>query len=139
VAEKYAALQEAKGLDTPEVTIATLKDSTSQKFAETLISKAKLILTNSYEEAVDLLFKGKVDVIVADFYFCALTAYRYQDKGLIAGESPLTFEPLGIAMAEDTLLINWVQNFMVNLRGTGKLKEMRNKWLKGGPWLKELP
>lgn len=139
VAEKYAALQEAKGLDTPEVTVATLKDSTSQKFAETLISKAKLILTNSYEEAIDLLFKGKVDVIVADFYFCALTAYRYQDKGLIAGESPLTFEPLGIAMTEDTLLINWVQNFMVNLRGSGKLKEMGNKWLKGGSWLKELP
>ena len=139
VAEKYAALQEAKGLDTPEVTVAALKNSTSQEFAETLISKAKLILTDSYEEAIDLLFKGKVDVIVADFYFCALTAYRYQDKGLIAGESPLTFEPLGIAMAEDTLLINWVQNFMVNLRGSGKLKEMGNKWLKGGSWLKELP
>jgi polar amino acid transport system substrate-binding protein len=139
VAEKYAALREAKGLDTPEVTVAALKNSTSQKFAETLISKAKLILTNSYEEAIDLLFKGKVDVVVADFYFCALTAYRYQDKGLIAGESPLTFEPLGIAMAEDTLLINWVQNFMISLQGSGKLKEMGKKWLKGGSWIDELP
>jgi polar amino acid transport system substrate-binding protein len=139
VAEKYAALQEAKGLDTPEVTVAALKNSTSQKFAETLISKAKLILTNSYEEAIDLLFKGKIDVIVADFYFCALTAYRYQDKGLIAGESPLTFEPLGIAMPEDTLLINWVQNFMIRLKGSGQLKEMGNKWLKGGSWIAELP
>ncbi|MGD8893863.1 MAG: transporter substrate-binding domain-containing protein [Desulfobacterales bacterium] len=139
MAEKYAALKEAKGLDTPEVTVAALKNSTSQKFAETLISKAKLILTHSYEEAIDLLFKGKIDVIVADYYFCALTAYRYQDKGLIAGESPLTFEPLGIAMAEDTLLINWVQNFMISLQGSGKLKEMGKKWLKGGPWIDELP
>jgi ABC-type amino acid transport substrate-binding protein len=86
---KYTALQEATGLDTPEVTVATLKDSTSQKFAETLISKAKLILTNSCEEAIDLLLKGKIDVIVADYYFCSLTAYRYQDKGLISGRSPL--------------------------------------------------
>jgi ABC-type amino acid transport substrate-binding protein len=62
-----------------------------------------------------------------------------QDKGLIAGESPLTFEPLGIAMAEDTLLINWVQNFMISLKGSGKLKEMGNKWLKGGSWIDELP
>jgi polar amino acid transport system substrate-binding protein len=139
VAEKYAALQEAKGLDTPEVTVAALKNSTSQEFVEALISKAKLIRTDSYEKAIDLLFKGKVDVIVADFYFCALTAYRYQDKGLIAGESPLTFEPLGIAMGEDTLLINWVQNFIISLKGSGKLKEMGKKWLKGGSWIDELP
>ena len=139
VAEKYAALQQAKGLDTQEVTVATLKDSTSQKFTETLISKAKLILTNSYEEAIDLLPKGKIDVIVADYYFCALTACRYQDKGLIAGKSPLTFEPLGIAMNEDTLLINWVQNFLNILQGSGQLKEMGEKWLTGGSWIDELP
>ena len=138
-AEKYAALQQAKGLDTPEVTVAALKNSTSQKFAETVMSKAKLVLTDSYEEAIDLLLKKKIDVIVADFYFCALTAYRYQDKRLIAGKSPLTFEPLGIAMSEDTLLINWVQNFMNILRGTGKLKEMGEKWLNGGSWIDELP
>lgn len=139
VAEKYAALQEAKGLDTPEVTVAALKNSTSQKFAETLISKAKLILANSYEEAIGLLLEGKIDVIVADYYFCALTAYRYQDKGLVAGRSPLTFEPLGIAMTEDTLLINWVQNFMNILQGSGQLKEMGEKWLSGGSWIDELP
>jgi polar amino acid transport system substrate-binding protein len=132
VAKKYAALEDAKGLDTPEVTVAALKDSTSQKFAETLISKAKLILTDSYEEAIDLLLKGKIDVLVADFYFCALSAYRYQNKKLIARESPLTFEPLGIAMAEDTLLINWTENFINILQGSGKLKEMGEKWLNGG-------
>lgn len=139
VAEKYAALKEAKGLDTPEVTIATLKDSTSQKFVEELISKAKLILAGSYDEAIDLLFRGKVDIVVADFPFCALTAYRYQDKGLFAGKSPLTFEPLGIAMAEDTLMINWVQNFMNMLQGSGDLLEMHKKWLSGGSWIDELP
>jgi polar amino acid transport system substrate-binding protein len=138
VAKKYAALEDAKGLDTPEVTVAALKDSTSQKFAETLISKAKLILTDSYEEAIDLLLKGKIDVLVADFYFCALSAYRYQNKKLIARESPLTFEPLGIAMAEDTLLINWTENFITILRGSGKLKEMGEKWLDGGSWVDEL-
>lgn len=139
VAKKYAALEDAKGLDTPEVTVAALKDSTSQKFAETLISKAKLILTDSYEEAIDLLLKGKIDVLVADFYFCALSVYRYQNKKLIARESPLTFEPLGIAMAEDTLLINWTENFINILQGSGKLKEMGEKWLNGGSWVDELP
>jgi ABC-type amino acid transport substrate-binding protein len=75
----------------------------------------------------------------ADFPFCALTAYRYQDKGLIAGKSPRTSEPLGIAMKEDTLLINWVQNFMNMLQGSGQLKELHKRWLKGGSWIEELP
>jgi polar amino acid transport system substrate-binding protein len=139
VAERFAALKEAKGLDTPEVTVAALKNSTSQKFAETSLSKAKFIPVGSYDEAIDLLLKGKIDVIVADYLFCALTAYRYQKKGLIAGQSPLTFEPIGIAMPEDTLLINWVQNFLNMFQGTGELKKASEKWLNPGSWIDELP
>jgi polar amino acid transport system substrate-binding protein len=139
VAERFAALKEAKGLDTPEVTVGALKDSTSQKFAQTSMSKAKLTLFGSYDEAIDLLLKNKIDVIVADFQFCALTAYRQQKKGLIAGQSALTFEPLGIAMAEDTLLINWVQNFLNQYQGTGELKKLSEKWLNPGSWIDDLP
>jgi len=139
VEARFAALKEAKGLDAPEVKVAALKDSTSQKFAETSMSKAKLTLFGSYDEAIDLLLKNKIDVIVADFQFCALTAYRHQKKGLIAGQSPLTFEPLGIAMPEDALLINWVQNFLNQYQGTGELKKTSEKWLNPGSWIEELP
>lgn len=139
VAERFAALKEAKGLDTPEVTVGALKDSTSQKFAETSIPKAKLTLFGSYDEAIDLLLKKKIDVIVADYQFCALTAYRHKSKGLIAGQSPLTFEPLGIAMPEDTLLINWVQNFLNHFHGTGEMKKLNEKWLSVGTWIDDLP
>jgi len=58
---------------------------------------------------------------------------------LVAGKSPLTFEPLGIAMTEDALLINWVQNFMTTLKGSGQLEKLYKRWLGGGPWIKELP
>jgi polar amino acid transport system substrate-binding protein len=139
VAEKYAALQEASGLDTPEVTAAALKDSTSKKFIETLMPKAKMMTTDTYDQAIDLLLKGKIDVFVADLPYCALTAYRFREKGLIAGNSPLNFEPLGIAMREDTLLINWVRNFMIRLKGTGLLTELHKRWLDGGPWVEQLP
>ena len=139
VAEKFALLQEASGLNSPEVTAAALKDSTSKKFVETLMPKAKMITTDTYDQAIDLLLKGKVDVFVADLPYCALTAYRFREKGLIAGNSPLNFEPLGIAMREDTLLINWVQNFMIRLKGTSLLTELQKRWLDGGPWVEQLP
>jgi polar amino acid transport system substrate-binding protein len=139
VAQRFAALQEAKGLDTPDVTVAALKDSTSLKFVQTSIPKAKLIPVGSYDEAIDLLLKGKVDVIVADYLFCSLTAYRNQKRGLIAGGAPLSFEPLGIAMPEDTLLINWTQNFLNSFHGTGEMKQLNEKWLNPGSWINELP
>lgn len=139
LSDRYAALQQASGLNAPEVSVAALKDSTSQKYTETLMPKAKLISIDSYDQGIDLLLKKKVDVVVADYPFCALTAYRYQDKGLLAGKAPLSFEPLGIAMPEDTLLVNWVQNFLVLLQGNGQLPEMQKKWLTGGKWVDALP
>ncbi len=137
--DRFAVLQKANGLNSPEVKIAALKNSTSQAFAEQLMPKAKLTLTESYQEAITLLFESKLDVLIADYQFCAFTAYRYQDKGLSAGKSPLTFEPLGIAMKEDPLLINWVQNFLLLIHGNGELKKMESKWLNGGKWVDELP
>lgn len=137
--QRYAELQDADGLNAPDVTVTTLKDSTSQRFAEKLMPKAKLIPAASYDEAIALVLQKKADVMVADLPFCAYAAYRYQDKGLSAGKSPLTFEPLGIAMAEDTLLINWVRNFLNTLQGTGQLKKIHAKWLENGGWITELP
>ena len=139
VDKRFAELKEATGLDAPEVKVGALKDSTSQKFAEKSMSKAKLTVFGSYDEAIDQLLKNKIDVIVADFQFCALTAYRNQKKGLIAGQSPLSFEPLGIAMPEDALLINWVQNFLNQFQGTGELKKVAEKWLSTGSWIDDLP
>ena len=126
-------------MNAPEVIVTTLKDSTSQIFAERLMPKAKLIPAASYDEAVNLVLQKKADVMVADLPFCAYAAYRHQSEGLSAGKSPLTFEPLGIAMAEDSLLINWVRNFLNTLQGTGQLKKLHAKWLDDGGWINELP
>jgi polar amino acid transport system substrate-binding protein len=71
--KRYAELQDANGLNAPEVTVATLANSTSATFAETLMPKAKLTTTASYDEAIDLLLNSKADVMVADLPFCALT------------------------------------------------------------------
>jgi polar amino acid transport system substrate-binding protein len=134
-----AALQNAEGLNRSKFRVAALKGSTSQKLVEKTAPKAKLTTTRSYDEAVEMLLNDKIDVVVADYPFCALTAYRYSDKGLIAGDMRLTYEPLGIAMKEDTLLINWMRNFITSLEGSGALDRLRNHWFNEDVWEKELP
>ena len=97
-----------------------------------------MVAVKSYDEALGLLFEDKIDVLVADYPFCAFTAFRYQEKGLVAGQSRLSFEPLGIAVKEDTLLINWLTNYMKMLDGSGQLKQLGERWFKNSSWIKDL-
>ena len=138
-AQNIDALQGSEGLNNPEFRVATLKNSTSQSFVEQAAPKAQLVPIPSYDEGINMLLQDKVSAIVADYPFCAFTAFRNQDKGLVAGQSKFTVEPLGIAIPEDTLLINWLSNFLKMLEASGQLKNLTEKWFKDGSWIKELP
>ena len=138
-AQNIASLRDADGLNKPEFTVAALKGSTSQAFVEKSAPHAKLVTAESYDDAVELLLNNKVNALVTDYPFCAFTAFRHSDKGLIAGQARLTFEPLGIAVPEDTLLINLLQNYMAMLQASGQLKALNNRWFKDSSWVKELP
>ncbi|UCD82751.1 MAG: transporter substrate-binding domain-containing protein [Desulfobacterales bacterium] len=138
-AQNIGALQQAEGMNNPQFKVATLQNSTSQNFVEQAAPKAKLVPTKSYDEAVDMLFQGKVDAVVADYPFCAFTAFRYKDKGLVAGESKFTIEPLGIAIPEDTLLINWLGNFLKIVEASGQNNLLNKRWFQDDSWIKELP
>lgn len=39
----------------------------------------------------------------------------------------------------DQLLINWVENFLKLLQGTGGLANLEQRWFKDGSWVEELP
>jgi len=138
-AQTIAAMQDSDGLNRPQFKVAALQNSTSKMFVEKSAPKAQLVTTASYDEAVDMLLKNKIDAVVADYPFCAFAAFRNKENGLVAGQSKLTFEPLGIAVREDTLLINWLQNFMLVLEGSGQLKILNKRWFQDASWIKELP
>ena len=137
--QTISLLQDPEGLNRPQFKIAALQNSTSKIFVEKAAPKAELVTTASYDEAVDMLLKDKIDAMIADYPFCAFTAFRNKESGLLAGQSKLTFEPLGIAVKEDTLLINWLQNFMIMLEGSGQLKLLNKRWFQDASWIKELP
>jgi polar amino acid transport system substrate-binding protein len=137
--QTIAALQQTDGLNSADYKVAVLNNSTSQAFVEQSAPKAHLVPTNSYDEAIDMLLGDKVNALVADYPFCAFSAFRYQDKGLVSGQSKLTAEPLGIAIPEDALLINWLGNFVNMLQASGQAENLTKKWFQSGSWIKELP
>ncbi|HEX9879964.1 MAG TPA: transporter substrate-binding domain-containing protein, partial [Candidatus Binatia bacterium] len=54
--------------------------------------------------------------------------------------TPVTYEPLGIALpADDPLFVNLIENFLGTLKGDGRLRALQNRWFKEQGWLSELP
>ncbi|MBW1981805.1 MAG: transporter substrate-binding domain-containing protein [Deltaproteobacteria bacterium] len=138
--ETMASIDDAAKLNSPDKTLAALEGSTSQLFVERVISKAKLVKAKTYDEALDLVLKGKVDALIADYPYCTLSAYRYRQQGLVTVNKPFTYEPLGIALPpNDPLLVNWVQNSLRTLEGSGELRRLQKRWFEDASWLKDLP
>lgn len=138
--ETIARAKEGSEVDNPRVTLAAIKGSTSQFFVEAVIPKAKLVTTTNYDEAVKMVLEDKVDAMVADYPICVISAFRHRDKGLVSVITPLTYEPLGIALpAGDFHLINWIENFVLVLEGSGRLDALEKRWFENTSWLKQLP
>jgi polar amino acid transport system substrate-binding protein len=138
--DRLASAKDPSVIDRQTLTVAALKGSTSQEFVEKRMPKAKLVTTKNYDEAVAMVIRGTVDAMVADFPICVVSILRYPDQGLLTVIDPFTYEPLGVAVpANDPLLINWVQNFLRRLEGSGELETLKSNWFENASWLKHLP
>jgi hypothetical protein len=68
-----------------------------------------------------------------------MAVWRHPDAGLVPPASPLTAEPIGVAIAPgDPLLVNLVENYLDTLEQTGLLTQLKARWLSDGAWLREL-
>ena len=135
-----ASVKDASQVNSPKTTVVALKGSTSEAFVKKDLPKARLVMAEDYDEAVDMVLKGKVDAMVADFPICVLTILRNPDQGLISVITPLSYEPIGIALpGNDPLMVNWMENYLTTLEESGLLDLLKERWVKDNSWLKKLP
>jgi polar amino acid transport system substrate-binding protein len=139
--EKIAeSLNEVSKINQPDVVLTALEGSTSQSFAEKVFPRAKLVLTENYDEAVAMVRETKAQAMVADMPICQVTVYRYPGAGLATLQNALSWEPIGIAIpANDLLLLNGLQNFVNTVEKDGTLGKMVDRWFKHGDWVRQLP
>lgn len=134
-ADHIVKCQDLCDIDSPQTTLTALKGSTSQLLAEKMIPKAKLIPVRDYDEAIHLVIEEKADALIADQLACLWAIIRYPRQGLVTSLKTFTHEPLGIALpGTDPLLINWVDNFLKTLQGSGELKKLADHWIKNEIW-----
>jgi polar amino acid transport system substrate-binding protein len=133
------SMKEVSQINNPDHVLVALKGSTSQIFAEKIFPKAKLVLTDDYDQAVAMVRGDKAHAMVADFPICQVTVFRYPDSELASLKKPLFYEPLGMALLpNDLLFINWLQNSLNTLERSGQMQVLLEKWFEDSSWVKYL-
>lgn len=123
----------------PDLVIAAAKGTTSIETVKELFPKARLLEVSDQEQGLRALLDRRADAVVADHNFCVVATLRFRQQGLATLDKPFTMEPLGVAFAEDALLYNWMENFLLIVRNTGRGDALKKKWLESPAWLAELP
>jgi ABC-type amino acid transport substrate-binding protein len=127
--EQLANASEAENLNVPETRLAALRGSTSAEFVTVLLPEATLTLVDDFEGGVRMINDGKVGGLLTDYPICLAMQKKHPDAGFVSVISLLSYEPIGIAIpADDSLYLNWTENFLLRVEGTGFLEDIAVRW-----------
>jgi len=127
-----------KDLNDPQYTVSTMLGTTGDFAAKKYIPKAKRNAFETEQEAAREVINDKVDAFVYDHPFNAIFTSRNPGK-LVFLDEPFTYEPLGWAIRKgDPDFLNWLNNFLRQIKGDGSYDEIYTKWFRSNEWLQEV-
>ena len=133
-------LVDLASFDSPDRRWAALAGSTGEALILEAFPLATFVPTLDQDATVEQVARGELDGLIADLPFVRYQIARHPELGLTTLDSPLTTEPLGIALPPNApLFSNLVQNYLNTLEYTGELIQMKARWLNEGEWLSEVP
>ena len=128
-----------KQLNNKRYTVASKLGTTGEQAVKRMIPRAKYLSYETEQEGALEVISGRIDAFVYDLPFNAIMA---SDKGkgkIIHLDKPFTFEPLGLAIRrDDPNFLNWLNNFMYQIKNDGTYKKIYAKWFESVAWQKEL-
>jgi len=128
-----------KQLNNPKYTVASKLGTTGEQAVKRMIPRAKYLAYETEQDGTMELINGRVDAFVYDLPFNAIMAGSKGKGKIVHLDKPFTFEPLGWAIRrDDPNFLNWLNNFMYQIRNDGTYDQIYAKWFKNTDWLKEV-
>ena len=123
--EKY---ENYRDLNRKGIIITSKLGVTGAFTAEKLMPKATLRLFKDEATGALQVANGLADAFIYDEPQVRVFAAMYRDKTIGIYE-PLTYEPLAWAIRKgDPDFLNWLNNFLAQLRGDGRWDKLKEKW-----------
>lgn len=128
-----------RDLNDPKYTVGSKLGTTGEQAVKRMIGNAKYISYETEQEGVLELINGKVDAFVYDMPYNAIAFVQRGGNKIYHLGEPFTYEPLAWAVKKgDPDFLNWLNNFMFQIKNDGTYEKIFKKWFTNDAWLKEI-
>ena len=137
--ELAGTVKSYKDLNDPKYRVVSKLGTTGEQAVKRLIPRATYISFETEQEGVMEVVNGKADAFVYDSPYCAIAIQQKGQGKLVWLEEPFTYEPLAWGVRKgDYDFINWLNNFLRQIKNDGTYDKIYRKWFKDDAWLKEI-
>jgi len=128
-----------KDLNDAKYTVASKLGTTGEQATKRLIGNAEYISYETEQEGVMELVNGKIDAFVYDLPFNTIAVGQKGAGKIVHLDEPFTKEPLAWAIRSgDAHFLNWLNNFMAQVKYDGVYDKIYKKWFQDSTWMKEI-
>jgi polar amino acid transport system substrate-binding protein len=139
VNKKHAGIKSYKDLDKPGIVITTKLGTTGEIAARKLFKHATIKTFDSESAAVQEVLNNRADAFIYDKPYNELFMAGKGKGRLIFLKQDLTYEPLGFAVNHgDPDFLNWLNNFLRQIKHDGTYEKFYNRWFRNTDWLKRV-
>lgn len=123
---KFSSLAD---IDRPGVKVITNPGGTNEKFDRTTLKSADIVVFPTNTGVWDELIAGRVDVMITDNVETRLQQKLHPELCAIHPDAPFDFGELGYMLPRDTVLKNWIDQWLHISGQTGEMQRILTKWL----------
>jgi polar amino acid transport system substrate-binding protein len=128
-----------KDLNDPQYIVTSKLGTTGEQAVKRMIPKCQYKSFETETEAALEVVNGKADAFVYDLPFCVVFMAQQGAGKLVFLDQPFTYEPLAWAVNKgDPDFLNWLNNFLRQVKNDGRYERIYNKWIKGTEWIKDV-
>lgn len=137
--ELQGEIKSYKDLNDAKYRITSKIGTTGEMVAKRLIGKAQYHGFDNEQEAVMDVVNGKADAFIYDAPYNVVAVNKAGAGKLVFLDEPFTFEPLAFGLKKgDYDSINWINNWLHQIKHDGTYERIHTKWFKKNDWLKEM-
>jgi len=128
-----------KDLNKSNFIVTSKLGTTGEQAVKRLIPKCKYKSFETEPEAALEVVNGTADAFVYDLPYCVVFMAQQGAGKLVFLDKPFTFEPLAWAVRKgDPDFLNWLNNFLNQIKKDGRYDRVYNKWIKSTDWIKNV-
>lgn len=128
-----------KDLNNSKYIVTSKLGTTGEQAVKRLIPKCTYKSFETEPEAALEVVNGKADAFVYDLPYCVVFMAQQGAGKLVFLDKPFTFEPLAWGVRKgDPDFLNWLNNFLNQIKNDGRYERIYNKWIKSTGWIKNV-